>query len=90
MKTYEALDILRHVMCECNHTVERFEAWGAAQEALDKQIPKKPIKANNQDARYAMYYKCPRCERDFAGTGIADYCYHCGQALWWGTEDGEE
>ena len=27
---------------------------------------------------------CSSCGRDFSGTGIADYCYHCGQALDWG------
>lgn len=86
MQPNKALEILTHAMCECEDTAERIEAWAAAQEALDKQIPKKPIKTDNQDVRYTMCYKCPRCELDFMGTGIADYCYHCGQALWWGDE----
>lgn len=86
MQPNRALEILTHAMCECDDTAERLEAWATAQEALDKQIPKKPIKTNNQDVRYAMCYKCPRCELDFTGTGIADYCYHCGQVLWWGDE----
>lgn len=86
MTTQQALEILRHVMCECDTTFERSEAWEAAQEALDKQIPKKPIKDNEQNVRYTMLYICPNCGKSFTGTGIANYCYHCGQALWWGDE----
>ncbi len=33
---------------------------------------------------YRDNFTCPSCGRDFSGTGIADYCYHCGQALDWG------
>lgn len=31
-------------------------------------------------------YSCPACGGGFTGTGIADYCYHCGQKLDWGDE----
>lgn len=37
--------------------------------------------------KYSMNYTCPSCRKDFSGTGIADYCYHCGQALDWGGEE---
>lgn len=50
--------------------------------ALEKQIPKKPIKAK-EHIRYSMCYICPNCQRTFSGTGIASYCYNCGQALDW-------
>ena len=52
-------------------------------EALEKQIPKKPIKSDRQEIRYTLTYDCPTCGRQFTGTGFADYCYHCGQALDW-------
>lgn len=52
-------------------------------EAVNRQIPKKPIKAK-EHIRYSMCYICPNCQRTFSGTGIASYCYHCGQALDWG------
>lgn len=52
-------------------------------EAIKKQIPKKPVMADEQNARLAMCYKCPSCNGSFTGTGIANYCYHCGQALDW-------
>lgn len=54
--------------------------------ALEKQIPKKPINVENH------YYECPCCKRDL---GISDddifvydepkpqYCSNCGQALDW-------
>lgn len=86
MQPDKALEIITNVIQTGELTRERDIALAIAQEALDKQIPKKPIKTNNQDVRYSMCYKCPRCELNFDMTGIADYCYHCGQALWWGDE----
>ena len=58
-------------------------SFKTAVEALEKQIPKKPIPTEEQDIRYVMNYICPSCGKHFSGTGIANYCYHCGQALDW-------
>ena len=55
--------------------------------ALEKQIPQKPTPSEKQHVRYAMCFTCPSCGRDFSGTGIADFCYHCGQALDWSDTD---
>lgn len=55
-------------------------------QALEKQIPKKPIKAK-EHIMYSMCYVCPNCQKSFSGTGIASYCYHCGQALDWSGEE---
>lgn len=55
-------------------------------DALEKQIPKYPKKTKAEGYRYTDTYRCPNCEKNFTGTGIADYCYHCGQALDWGKE----
>lgn len=52
--------------------------------AVKKQIAKKPIKDREQNIRYTSSYSCPSCSGGFTGTGIANYCYHCGQALDWG------
>ena len=57
-----------------------------AVKALEKQIPKKPIKSDRQEIRYTLTYDCPTCGRQFTGTGFADYCYHCGQALDWSAD----
>ena len=56
-------------------------------EALEKQIPKKPIKSKNQVVRYVNTYYCPICELGITGTNIAKWCYHCGQKLDWSDVD---
>ena len=59
------------------------QAIETAVSALKKQIPQKPVKVNDAEIRYTDSYRCPACGSGFTGTGIADYCYHCGQALNW-------
>ena len=56
-------------------------------EALEKQIAKKPKKIEVEGYRYTDTYRCPTCEGNFSGTGIAYYCYRCGQKLDWSVED---
>ena len=56
-------------------------------QALEKQIPKKPIKSENQVVRYVNTYYCPTCELGITGTNIAKWCYHCGQKLDWSDEE---
>ena len=68
---------------------ENLEAKKVMVEALEKQIPKKPKPIEQPNIiRYSMNYICPACGKHFSGTGIADYCYHCGQALDWSEENG--
>ena len=52
-------------------------------DALEKQIAKKPKKIEVEGYRYTDTYRCPICKGNFSGTGIADYCYHCGQKFLW-------
>ena len=56
-------------------------------QALEKQIPKKPIKSENQVVRYVNTYYCPTCELGITGTNIAKWCYHCGQKIDWSDVD---
>lgn len=58
------------------------EAFQIAINALEKQIPKKPKKSQSK-LRYLGTYMCPSCGGDFSGTGVASYCYHCGQRFKW-------
>lgn len=51
--------------------------------ALEKQIPKRPVKSETQDMRYLTTYLCPVCGKGIAGTNIAKWCFHCGQKLEW-------
>ena len=77
-------------------TYEDAAAWDAyhaigtpeeCQAAVEKQTEKKPKKTESEGYRYTDTYRCPNCGGNFSGTGIADYCYHCGQKLDW---EGEE
>ena len=61
--------------------------WVPVLRALKKQIPMKPVKTETPGIRYTDSYRCPSCNGSFTGTGIADYCYHCGQKLDWGDQD---
>lgn len=53
-------------------------------DALEKCIPQEPRWApGNYRIRYTDSYVCPRCGGNFRKTGLADFCYHCGQAIKW-------
>ena len=53
-----------------------------AAEAAEKDTPMEPIRTE-EGFCYTETYKCPRWSKEFQGTGIARYCYHCGQRLKW-------
>lgn len=72
---------------KCSDECPQCNAMERAIEALEKQVAKKPITTEEQNIRYGMTYTCPSCGKHFTGTGIADYCYHCGQALDWSDTD---
>ena len=71
------------------------EALDIAKEAIEKQIPKKPIRANraikingqlfmNDDNEFL---KCPTCTLyDVPLRENQRYCHYCGQALDWSKE----
>ena len=67
-------------------SVNTEEDYEFMKQAIEKQIAKKPIKTQ-EHIRYAMCYVCPNCGKTFSGTGIANYCYHCGQRLDWSNID---
>ena len=67
--------------------VQKYRAIGTPAEcraAVEKQKAKKPQKTESEGYRYTDTYRCPNCGGNFSGTGIANYCYHCGQKLDWG------
>ena len=69
--------------CDIVQNVEDLNnAYDIAINALEKQIPKKPKKSQSK-LRYLGTYMCPSCGGDFSGTGVASYCYHCGQRFKW-------
>ena len=52
-------------------------------DAAEKQRAKNPKNVGIEGYRYTDTYRCPTCGNNFSGTGIANYCYHCGQQLNW-------
>lgn len=48
-------------------------------EALQKQIPKKPLPDNLREEGYCC---CPVCKH--LVDDVSNYCEHCGQRLEWG------
>ena len=81
-----AKDLKEHIGCGIEVPLYD-EELEVVVEALEKQIAKKPKKIEVEGYRYTDTYRCPRCEGNFSGTGIAYYCYHCGQKLDWSVED---
>ena len=65
-------------------TYKRFEAFCKAFEALEKQIPKKPIIREAEDSfGYVKYILCPNCEEVDFGYERPCFCKLCGQAIDW-------
>ena len=92
--TYEeSLRILRYFPCSLvpsrangKTTLEyrRFEAFCKAFEALEKQIPKKPIIREAEDSfGYVKHILCPNCEKVEFGHEHPCFCRICGQAIDW-------
>ena len=82
----EAKDILRVAAAEVewNCPLDYTEAFKKAGEALDKQIPQKPINLSNAtlDA-YCAIFRCPRCNGRLKMKSKGAYCDKCGQAITW-------
>lgn len=84
MTAYKASSILKVRISRFDRATDANKALEVADKAVQKQIPQKPVKTDNEGLRYTDAYRCPACGGNFAGTVIAEYCYHCGQALDWG------
>lgn len=67
--------------------IQKYRTIGTVEEcrtAREMQIPKKPNRITDElQIRYTDSYHCQNCDKGFAGTGIANFCYHCGQAIDW-------
>lgn len=96
MKENEAIEKLKNMRLfmqiedksnDCKFTEDDYKANEMAIQALEKQIPKKPVKSEKQVVRYVNTYYCPICNLGITGTNIAKWCYHCGQKLDWNDEE---
>ena len=82
MTTEEAIKNIEVAKAECewNAPLEYQEAFEAAIDALEKQIPKETVKSESPYFRYA----CPSCG-NYPLSG--HYCGECGQAVVYRKED---
>ena len=66
------------------HNGRMCEKVNLALEALEKQIPKKPIIRKTKDYfGYAEYILCPNCKKVDFGLTQPCFCRLCGQAIDW-------
>ena len=73
MTNKEALDYFTRRKTQLGLSDNVQQAENCAVEALEKQIPKKRVKARNEIV-------CPTCK---TLVGSSPYCRYCGQALDW-------
>ena len=71
-----------HEMSDDQAIVLSLSQW-----AIDKQIPAKPIWNEKGSKEFLSSFCCPNCQEGFNGKGWLNYCYHCGQALDWQSEE---
>lgn len=83
MTVEEALTYLRELVPP---SARHLEAMRLAKEALEKQIPKKPI----GDLDSVPHYRCPYCNRAvklYENDRGFDFCPDCGQHIDWNEDD---
>ena len=64
--------------------LQDIEACKMGIQALEKQIPKKIVRFNEN---FYTFYTCPDCMKYFNGMVKPRYCSGCGQALDWSDEN---
>ena len=88
MTAEEAIEKIRqfglyHAEKDLPHSTFTVEAFEMAIEALEKQIPKKPI-------GQSVLYRCPACDAFvLKSIGVLPdyYCVRCGQKIDWSEEE---
>lgn len=91
MKESEAIEKLKNMRLymqiedknnDCKFTEDDYKANEMAIQALEKQIPKKPIFANNMMTK-DKFLMCPCCEFRFPDSLVflKTRCWNCGQKL---------
>lgn len=85
----EAIRVLNDLHDRCCSDVDgkRCDALDLAMNALEKQIPTKPI---NEPINQSLHYKlCPRCRKKISDLEWKqEYCWKCGQAIKWTEGEG--
>ena len=77
MTPQEAIDIIKVAIAEVewNYPMDYAVAFEGAIEALEKQIPQKPVDTD--------WLYCPNCKKSLNVMAKEKFCNDCGQALDW-------
>ena len=83
MKPQEAIGIMKIAISEVEweYPMNYPAAFETAIEALEKQVPKKPI-----ESKYGEQISCPHCSATLIyclHSYKGNYCEECGQAILW-------
>ena len=83
MTNKEAIETINIAIAEVewNYPMDYAIAFEMAIDAIEKQIPKKPIKSD-KEIRYCEVWEGPSCGFEWSSR-VADYCYRCGQRIDW-------
>ena len=87
MTEQEAIEILNtkaHLDCKIEEAIDEMKARCVAIEALEKQIPKKPITKQLGSDIEVTCPVCNYCRIYMDSTKGNNYCSECGQKLDWG------
>jgi predicted RNA-binding Zn-ribbon protein involved in translation (DUF1610 family) len=92
MSEKEAIEIIKNTPLlryegQCGLHSELGDAMRLAVEALEKQIPKKPMEVEEREETdfYYLAFMCPNCGEAVIGQPYRpNNCKHCGQRLDWG------
>ena len=94
MTNKEAIETINIAIAEVewDYPMDYTVAFEAAVDALEKQIPKKPIKTkiatlnkSPEAISWESIHCCPRCESNLASQ--YKYCPQCGQEIEWEDEE---
>lgn len=84
---YHSCDFMEDGIYIDMNRLRQYEDTGLTPEQIrelkERDTAKAPIKDTDSGVRYTDDYICPNCGKHFTGTGIAEFCYHCGQRLKW-------
>lgn len=85
MTVQEAIAFLTETKLGCKYSGDKqlSDICDISIKALEKQIPKTPLKAEKQFIRCVTTYNCPMCRSKYTSSGISSYCGRCGQKLDW-------
>lgn len=89
MTPQEAIDVIKIAISEVewNYPMSYAAAFETAVEALEKQIPNKPLDVVEEyDGDYG---RCPSCNRMASDFHDFKFCRSCGQALDWSDKNND-